>query len=65
MAHDYSLQIHSYINERLTIVMEKKKEALKERDVETQKFYEGQEKELLTLRKYLIEQIDLTTRPSY
>lgn len=65
MTHAYSVEIHNYISEKLAVANEKKKDAEKQNDFETQQFYEGQIKELIIFRKYLTEKIDLKTQKYY
>ena len=65
MAHIYSVEIQDYISEKLVAAAEKKKDAEEQNDFETQQFYEGQLKELLTFREYLTEKIDLKTQKYY
>jgi len=65
MAHIYSVEIQNYISEKLAVAEKKKKDAEKQNDFETQQFYEGQLKELLTFREYLTEKIDLKTQKYY
>ena len=65
MAHDYSIQIQNYISEKLTQAKDKIKNAQKKNDIESSQFYKGQQKELLSLRKYLTENIDLNTQEYY
>jgi hypothetical protein len=65
MVHTYSVEIQNYISEKLGVAEDKKKEAEKQSDFEAQQFYEGQLKELRTLREYLTEKIDLETQKYY
>ena len=65
MAHEFSVEIQNYISEKLAVAEKKKKDAEKQNDFETQQFYEGQIKELLTFREYLTERIDLKTQKYY
>ena len=65
MAHEYSVAIHNYISEKISVAEEKKKKEEKHNDFETQQFSEGQLKELFKIRKYLTERIDLKTQKYY
>ena len=65
MTHAYSVDIHNYINNRLTVAEEKRKSAQKEKNFETDQYYEGQIKELLMIREFLSETIDLKTQKYY
>ena len=62
MANEYSVKIHRYIFEKIAAAEEKKARAQKEAAHETRKFYEGQLHELLNLKMYLKEKIDLVTQ---
>ncbi|MFC1821469.1 hypothetical protein ACFL9T_02100 [Thermodesulfobacteriota bacterium] len=65
MAHSYSVEIHNYINEKMLVAEEKRKQAKKQNDLETCHFFEGQLKELSKIREYLTERIDLSTQDYY
>ncbi len=65
MAHEYSVKIQDYISSKIAVAEEKKLFAEKQNDFETQKYYEGQLKELLSFRQYLTEKIDLKTQRYY
>ena len=65
MAHEYSVEIQSYISEKILCAETMKTTAEKQDDFETQKYYEGQLHELYGLRKYLTENIDLKTQRYY
>jgi hypothetical protein len=63
--HAYSVEIHNYIRKQIALAEEKKRQAEKQGDVETQQFHEGQLKELFEIRGYLTEKIDLKNREYY
>ena len=65
MVHAYSVEIHNYISKKIALAEEEKRQAEKKGDVETQKFHEGQLKELFEIRAYLTEKIDLKNRDYY
>ncbi len=65
MAHLYSVRIHDFISEKIRIANQGIRHAQDENDAETIDFYKGQLKELLMLRKYLSEKIDLKTQTYY
>ena len=65
MVNEYSVKIQNYISEKILVGEKIKTTAEKQDDFETQKFYEGQLKELYNLRKYLTEKIDLKTQRYY
>jgi len=65
MTHAYSVEVHNYISEQIAIFEEKNKKAQKQNDFETQRFYQGQLKELFKMREYLTKSIDLKTQKYY
>jgi len=65
MANEYSVKIQNYISEKILVADKMKTTAEKQDDFQTQKFYEGQLKELYNLRQYLTEKIDLKTQRYY
>jgi len=65
MTHEYSVKIQNYISEKISVAEKMKSTAEKQDDFMTQKFYEGQLKELYNLRHYLTEKIDLKTQRYY
>ena len=65
MAHAYSVEVHNYISEKIAIAEEEDEKAQKQDDFETQRFYQGQLKELFKMREYLTKSIDLKTQKYY
>ncbi len=65
MAHLYSVCIHEFISEKIRIANQGIQHAQDKNDAETIGFYKGQLEELLMLRKYLSEKIDLKTQTYY
>jgi hypothetical protein len=65
MVHAYSVEVHDYISEKIAIAEKKSKKAHKQNDFETQRFYQGQLKELFKMREYLTMRIDLKTQKYY
>ncbi len=65
MTNDYSVEIQNYISEKILVAKKMKTTAEKQDDFATQKYYEGQLKELHNLRQYLTENIDLETQRYY
>lgn len=65
MAHEYSLMIHSFISERISIAEQRKAFAQKEGDTETSRYFDGQLVELRDIRTFLTEQVDLKTQRYY
>ncbi|MBU1343613.1 MAG: hypothetical protein KKE44_19530 [Proteobacteria bacterium] len=61
MAHEYSVQIHDWISEKISKVKQKIKLAKEKNDVKNKNYYKGQLQELLDIRQYLKDQIDLET----
>ncbi len=65
MTNEYSVKIKDYISEKILDAEKRKTTAEKQDDFATQKYYEGQLKELYNLREYLTENIDLETQRYY
>ena len=65
MAHEFSVKIHNHITHKIEIAEKAKKQAEKENDAETRRFFEGQLNELFNLRKYLSSKVDLKTQKYY
>ena len=62
MAHEYSVMIHTFIGEKITLAEQNRQAACLKGDSAGQRFYEGQLTELMDLRRYLSEKIDLKTQ---
>ena len=65
MVHAYSVEIHDYISKKISWAEEKKKKAEEQDDLETRLFHEGQLDELIEIRAYLTERIDLKNQNYY
>lgn len=65
MAHVFSVEIHDYLSKRILLAEEDKKTAEQVNDKESRLYYEGQLLELMTLRQYLADNIDLKTQKYY
>ena len=65
MANEYSVAIHHYLTDKIVASEKKKKVAVKENDLASIRYYEGQLQELNTIRQYLAEKIDLKTQKYY
>jgi len=65
MAHEYSVLAHKWLKKKVTNAKIKKKEAAKSNDTDKDQYYSGQLKELLELRKFLTDKIDLNTQKYY
>lgn len=63
MAHEYSVQIHEWINKRLEKVLADIKKSAE--DVDEKAYYLGQKDQLNDIRKFLTEHIDLDTQNYY
>ena len=65
MANEYSVAIHNYISDQIAKIEKNKKHAEKKNDLGSLSYYEGQLKELNSIRQYMIEKIDLKTQKYY
>lgn len=62
MAHEYSVQVHNWITQKIEQIKTQKKPAKKKNDIETIEYLSGQLEELLFFQQYLTEHIDLQTQ---
>ena len=65
MTHQYSVEIHRYISDKIAAAADQKKRAEKTNDLDSSRFYEGQLYELIKIREYMAEKIDLKTQKYY
>jgi len=65
MTNEYSVLIHEYLIEKITLAEQKKKTAEKTGRTEVGRFHDGQLSELFKIRAYLSEKIDLKTQKYY
>ena len=65
MANQYSVEIHNYISDKIAAARDRIKNAEKSSDIETRRFYDGQLYELLKIREYMADKIDLKTQKYY
>ena len=65
MAHEYSVQIHAWISEKLDKVKQEITTASDQKDVDKKNFYIGQLQELTDIRQYLSDKVDLDTHQYY
>jgi len=65
VAHEYSVKIHDYLTSKIELAQKSKTEAESLGDADNVQFYNGQLKELFSIRKYLTDQIDLDTHKYY
>jgi hypothetical protein len=65
MPHAFSVEIHDYLSRKILLAEENKKQAIREKNRAVQFYCEGQLLELVTIRQYLTENIDLKTQIYY
>ena len=65
MANQFSIEIHTYISDKIATATRQIKKAQETNDLETRRFYEGQLYELNKIREYMAEKIDLKTQKYY
>ena len=65
MANEYSVAIHNYISGQIAIAEKDKKDAEKNEDSASTKYFEGRLQELNIIRQYMAEKIDLKTQKYY
>ena len=62
MAHSYSVTIHDYISEKISVAKSMQEQAKVQNALENYNFYRGQLEELFKIREYLTDRIDLQTQ---
>lgn len=65
MTNQYSIEIHKYISEKISVVEDQIKQAKELNDPERLRFLEGQLSEFFKFREYMHEAIDLQTQEYY
>ena len=65
MANEYSVAIHNYISGQIAIAEKGKKDAEKNEDSASTRYFEGRLQELNLIRQYMVENIDLKTQKYY
>jgi len=65
MAHTYSVTIHHYISDKISVAESNQEKAKKQNDIKRCNFYTGQLEELFKIREYLADRIDLQTQKYY
>jgi hypothetical protein len=65
MANEFSVAIHNYISGQIEIAEKDKKDAEKNEDSASIRYFEGRLHELHIIRQYMVERIDLKTQKYY
>jgi len=65
MAHEYSVQIHEWISKKVDRVNQEIKKLNDHNDPDKENYYSGRLQELLDIRQYLSDEIDLDTHQYY
>ena len=65
MTHEYSVQIHAWISERIDAVRQNMKRADGRNDDSESNYLRGHLQELYHIRQYLTDKIDLDTQEYY
>lgn len=65
MAHEYSVQIHEWIKEKIGFIQKEIKASKTLGDSEKEGYYNGQLQQLLVMRQYMTDSIDLDTQTYY
>lgn len=65
MPHIFSVEIHAYLSAKIEEAEAKKKQAIADWDGSQQRHLEGELLELMEMRKYLTDNIDLKTQKYY
>lgn len=65
MTHQYSIEIHDYVSDKIKLSNEMKAQAAEKRDQTLERFYAGQLEEWIKMREYMDQKIDLKTQKYY
>jgi hypothetical protein len=65
MTNEFSVIIHNYISDKIATTEKNIQYAEKKNDIESISYYEGQLKELNSIRQFMAEKIDLKTQKYY
>ncbi len=65
MANEYSIAIHHYLSDKISLAKKAQKKAEKENNPEIARYYEGRLQELNIIRRYMNDNIDLKTQKYY
>lgn len=65
MAHEYSVQTHAWIADKMAQAKIGQQVAEKNNDIAGKEYFSGQIKELEFIRSYLTDRIDLDTQTYY
>lgn len=65
MAHEYSVDIHEWIKEKIDSIKADLKNIKDSGDTKAENYYNGQLHQLMEIRQYLTDHIDLDTQTYY
>ncbi len=65
MAHEYSIQVHAWLKEKIDNVNMNLKQVREKNDSQKESYYKGQLEQLREIRQYLTDKIDLDTQKYY
>ncbi len=65
MAHEYSIQVHAWLKEKIDNVNMNLKQVREKNDSQKESYYKGQREQLREIRQYLTDKIDLDTQKYY
>ena len=65
MANEYSVVIHNHISGQIAMAEKGRKDAEKNEDSVSIKYFEGRLQELHIIRQYMVDKIDLKTQKYY
>ncbi len=65
MAHEYSMQVHDWLKEKIDSVNMNLKQVREKNDSQKENYYKGQLEQLREIRQYLTDKIDLDTQKYY
>ena len=65
MTNEFSVFIHNYISDKIATTEKNIQHAEKKNDIESISYFKGQLKELISIRQFMAEKIDLKTQKYY
>jgi len=65
LAHEYSIQVHAWLKEKIDNVNMNLKQVREKNDSQKESYYKGQLEQLREIRQYLTDKIDLDTQKYY